>query len=113
MVYNKTIEKEQQRKQKGEINMKIEICKSYNVLGRENYPVYSTSPASDICDRITVELPDDLYAGKNRAGETLLSLGGATYTLGEVLTNHWDKPCLLWYDGRSYHQVKLPVVGEE
>ena len=44
--------------------MKLSLYKSYGVLAHEGHPVYSVhAPASDIFDRITVEVPDELIAG--------------------------------------------------
>lgn len=79
--------------------MKIEICKSYGVLGHEKVPYYSLNPASEIYDRITIDVPDDLYAGENAYGDPLVTINGTTYTLDEVLSNNAGNPMISWYDG--------------
>lgn len=86
--------------------MKITIYKSYGVLSHEKQPVYSYgSPASEIYDEITVELPG--YIGVNDYGEPMVDIDGKRYLLSEVLRNYGDKPALLWYDGRRRHHIFL------
>lgn len=92
--------------------MKIEICKSYGVLGYEKVPFYSLNPASDIYDRITVNVPDDLYAGENAYGDPLVTLSGMTYKLDEVLRNRADNPMLAWHDGDKVKYRMLSAVSE-
>lgn len=85
--------------------MKVNLYKSYGVLAHEATPFYSVStPASDICDQITVSIPNAI--GSNSLGEILVEIDGTQYLLGEVLTD-WDgAPALAWFDGATTrHQI--------
>lgn len=93
--------------------MKLSLYKSYGVLAHEGYPVYSVhAPASDIFDRITVEVPDELIAGETEAGELLLTLSGVDYPLDDTLTNVGDFPAIRWSDGERDHFRRLRVCAE-
>ena len=91
--------------------MKVELFASYGVLSHEKEPVFSlVLPASDIYDRVTVDLPDELVVGTNYEGEPLLKLSGMTYRLSEALDNQGHSPVIQWHDGRQYYSRKLMIV---
>lgn len=90
--------------------MTTTIYKSYGVLAHEKQPVYSAyAPASDIYDRITVEINIPTFA--NEAGELGVVLGGRKQWLVDVLTNWGDAPALAWYDEDGYHHIILNVIN--
>ena len=87
------------------------LCESYGVLGHEKRPVYSEMiPASDVYNVVTVDIPDEYPTSENALGETLIDIAGNTYLLTEVLTNHGDKPCISWFDGKQKHWITLEIV---
>lgn len=93
--------------------MKLSLYKSYGVLAHEGHPVYSVhAPASDIFDRITVEVSDELIAGETEAGELLLTLSGVDYPLDDTLTNAGDAPAICWSDGEKEFFRRLRVCAE-
>ena len=89
--------------------MKIKLYKNYGVLAHEKEPYYTyLNPASDVYDRVTVDVPH--IVGVGDYGEYLVLLGGTIYTLQDVLSTVDDAPALRWYDGRAYQIVTLPTV---
>lgn len=88
--------------------MKTTIYCSYGVLAHEKKNYYSVDgPASDIYDKIEVNIPDEIVIGKNAFGELILNLDGTKYLLSEVLTNADDDPVLRWYNGKTYKTINL------
>lgn len=89
--------------------MKIELYESFGVLSHEKEPVYSQfAPASDVYNRITVELP--YVTGETAAREPVLTLDGVDYPLHVVLTTWDNTPTLRWYDGRRIRWIMLQAV---
>lgn len=80
--------------------MKTIIYANYGMLGAEKRTVYTTSPGSEIYDKLVVDIPDDLHAGINDLGDMLISTGYADYLLSEVLCGD-DKPRIRYFDGRN------------
>lgn len=90
--------------------MKIKIYGSYGVLAREKMVVYTwSSPASDIYDVMTVEIPDEIVYGKNYLDELLINLDGQVLLLSECLVAWGDKPALRWHDGQGERRIMLRV----
>lgn len=90
----------------------IGIYATMGLLAHEKQPVYTTSPASELSDKVTIEWPEDLPLGHNAAGELLVSIGSSTYRLDDLLvTGKDDAPCLRWYDGQTTRFRALRVVG--
>lgn len=89
--------------------MKIKLYKNYGVLAHEKEAIYTyLKPASDVYDRVTVDVPQ--IVGVSGYGEHLVLLGGEVYPLTDVLTTVNDAPALRWYDGRAYQIVTLLTV---
>ena len=65
--------------------MPITVYANYGVLAHEKTPVYTLHPITGAYDKLSIQIPDDLYAGENHAGDVLLTIGGDTYTLDEAL----------------------------
>lgn len=88
--------------------MKTTIIASHGALGHEFFPIYTESaPVTDAHETVTVDIPDELIAGRNEAGQLLLNLGGTTWLLCEALTNASESPALRWYDGETTHIIEL------
>lgn len=94
--------------------MKTKIYANYGTLAHEKEVVFGTAP-SDICDELTVEIPD---AFETVDGSIAVELSGTTYMLSEALDNantHGEagkkenKPVLRWYDGRQTYTKPLEV----
>lgn len=88
--------------------MKTTIYANYGVLGAEKRAVYTTSPGSEIYDKLVVDIPDELYVGHNCFGEVLINAGGIMYMLCEVLCGD-DKPRIRYFDGRHMVVRELEV----
>lgn len=89
--------------------MTTTIYKSYGVLAHEKQPVYSkAAPASQIYDRITVEI--NLPTWENAGGELGVILDGRKELLDDLLTTRGDAPALAWYDEDGYHHIILKVI---
>lgn len=89
--------------------MKIELYESFGVLNHEKEPVYTQFvPASDVYNRVTVELP--YVTGETAAREPVLTLDGVDYPLHVVLTTWDNTPTLRWYDGRRLRRIMLQAV---
>ena len=90
--------------------MKVEIYKSYGVLAHEKKPVYTvSSPASDIYDKVLVEIPN--ISGENMMGDLLVKLETGEFPLNQVLGNYDEDPALIWFDGFHTRHKILEVVG--
>ena len=76
--------------------MKTTIYANYNLLGAEKRIVYSLGRGR-LYDELVVDIPDDLSAGVTSYGEPLISAGGETYLLHEVLCGN-DVPCIRYFD---------------
>lgn len=88
--------------------MKVKIYCSYGVLAHEKHPVYSVhAPASDISEKIEINIPDEIIRGTNEYGEPILMLDGMKYLLSEALTNAGDKPVIRWYNGNTHKTISL------
>lgn len=91
--------------------MKVKLYKNYGVLAHEKESLYTyLKPASDVYDRVKVDVP--YIVGVGDYGEYLVLLGGEVYTLQDVLSTVDGAPALRWYDGQSYHDVILQTVEE-
>lgn len=92
--------------------MTMKIYASYGVLAHEKRPVYTVeAPAGDICDELTVELPEGWELAENEAGAPLLTMPtGETYLARELLTNRGDAPALRWYGGHQHHIITLKII---
>ena len=90
--------------------MTTTIYANYGLLGAEKRTVYSTR-RGEVSDTLSVNIPDDLYAGTNGAGEVLIGVAGITYLLDEVLCGD-NAPCLRCFDGDGYVLRMLSVVGD-
>lgn len=89
--------------------MKIELYESFGVLAHEKEPVYSLfAPASDVYNRVTVELPH--VTGQTVLGEPVLTLDGTDYPLHDVLTTWDNRPALCWHDGLHPRRIMLEAV---
>lgn len=89
--------------------MKIELYESFGVLSHEKEPVYTQfAPASDVYNRVTVELP--YVTGETAAREPVLTLDGVDYPLRYVLSTWGGKPALRWHDGRHPRRIMLQAV---
>lgn len=89
--------------------MKIALYESFGVLSHEREPIYSQfAPASDVYNRVTVELPH--VTGETAMGEPVLTLDGADYPLRYVLSTWGGKPALRWHDGRHPRRIILQAV---
>lgn len=94
--------------------MKINAYKIYGHLAHEKRPVYSLGrPDEDIYDTIALDIPDDIYDGKNEAGEALVNLDGTVYRLCEVLASYGESPALRWYNGTNYRYILLKEADRE
>lgn len=94
---------------KGDKIMKINLYESFGALAHEKEPVYSQfAPASDVYNRITVELPH--VTGETIVGEPVLTLDGEDYPLRYVLATWGGKPALRWHDGQHPRRMMLEVV---
>ena len=89
-----------------------EIYKSWGVLAHEKQPVYTFDvPASDIYDKISIEIPDGWSISENTVGQTLVdSPDGITYLGYEILTNWGDSPAFRWHDGHTDRHIILGVI---
>jgi hypothetical protein len=96
--------------------MKTTIYANYGTLAHEKEVVYGTAP-SDICDELTVEIPN---AFETADGSIAVELSGITYMLSEALGNantrgesgkHKSNPVLRWYDGAETHTIPLVVIA--
>lgn len=92
----------------------LKIFESYGVLTHEKRPVYSVGrPASDAYNAVSVLISNadnTIQLFENEAGEKLITIGGTTYLLSEVLTNYGDKPCLSWFNSNGRHRIMLEVI---
>lgn len=76
----------------------VEMYRNYGILGHEKSPVYSLSP-SEICDRVTVYIPNRFKPHWTIEGNVSLSLSGDRYLLTDVIqTDRNDAPYIAWYD---------------
>lgn len=90
--------------------MRTIIYENFGALAAEKRSVYTIRPMESAvtADRLEVEIPDELYAGENQAGEILLDLNGI-YMLSEVLGGN-EHPTLIWYDGQKRHRKMLRIT---
>ena len=91
--------------------MIIALYKNYGVLSSEKKVVYTPyAPASDIYDKIKVDVPMRFIAGFNSFGELLIDLKVCTVPLPDVIaTNKNGDPIFRWYDG-AYHTYVLKEI---
>ena len=76
----------------------VEMYRNYGILGHEKSPVYSLSP-SEICDKVTVYIPNRFQPHWTIEGNVSLSLSGDRYLLTDVIqTDRNDAPYIAWYD---------------
>ena len=88
--------------------MKMTVYCSWGVLAHEKHPVYSVhAPASEICDKVEINIPDEIIYGVNEIDEPILLLDGTKYLLSEALTNAGDSPVLRWHNGITYNSISL------
>lgn len=101
------------RGQKGkEMITKIYAC--YGILGHEKETVYSVTP-SDICDEITVEIPEDMRPYVTMTGDIAVFMPPTAidsfvpYTLEEVLTSTKDgEPAIMSF---GYFRALKQIEG--
>ena len=76
----------------------VEMYRNYGILGHEKSPVYSLSP-SEICDKVTVYIPNRFRPHWTVEGNVSLVLSGDRYLLTDVIqTDRNDAPYLAWHD---------------
>ena len=88
--------------------MTTTIYARYGVLGREKEVIYWTKPIGDICDKISVEIPESLFPYVTKYGEiaVLMPIPNTNmrteYLLHELLVRTKDcEPALTAY-GKTY-----------
>ena len=86
--------------------MKTIIYANHGMRGAEKRTVYTTSPA-EIYDRLEVEIPDDIYYGKNEYEEILLKMDGTVYLLSEVLCGDEFPHIMVPGDKTKYKMLKV------
>jgi hypothetical protein len=88
----------------------IKIYANYGLLAHEKETVFSTT-ASDSCNAITVQLPENWKAYKSDAGIFLESPWGWSYTPEEVLQSRNNEPWIFAIDkdGKQYER-KLKII---
>ena len=73
-----------------------------------------------VSEALTVEIPDDLYYGKDEADIALLKIDGDVYPLDTILAGD-KRPCLIIPDvdrktkrisGSIKHHLDYPAVGQ-
>lgn len=88
--------------------MRTEIYANYGMIAHEGKPKYNQYKLSDIADKITIDLPDDLNPTENEVGDILIKLSDTVYLLNDVLeAGAEDKPILRWFDGFKFHARRL------
>lgn len=91
--------------------MTTTIYANYGLLGAEKRTVYSCG-RGEIYDELVVDIPDDLFAGYNTAGEVLVDIGlSYMHPLSEVLCGD-DTPCVLCLGDDGWAPRKLSVVSK-
>ncbi len=76
----------------------VEMYRNYGILGHEKSPIYSLSP-SEICDKVTVYIPNRFRPHWTVEGNVSLVLSGDRYLLTDVIqTDRNDAPYLAWHD---------------
>ena len=91
---------------------------NYGVLAHEYKIIYTCNGPHFHAvgsDRVIVEIPEELIAGRNYLGELLIKVPGeAWYCPLSELLGSWDgKPCLKWYNGPTTRRKMLSVINEE
>lgn len=85
----------------------VEMYRNYGILGHEKRPVYSLSP-SEICDKVTVYIPNRYQPHWTIEGNVSLSLSGDRYLLTDVIqTDRNDTPYITWYDPPRLRRIPL------
>lgn len=96
--------------------MKTTIYANYGVLAHEKQTVYSTSPISEVYDKLTVEIPASLNPYTTVLREVGIEPDNARCNgLSEVLTTtKGNRPAVRYcdYDGKL-HIVALTIIEED
>lgn len=95
--------------------METTIYANYGVLAHEKQTVYSTSPVSDVHEKLTVEIPASLNPYTTVMGEVGIEPDGYGCTgLAEVLTTtRGNRPAVKYMDrNNKLHIVALPVLDK-
>lgn len=76
--------------------MKTTIYANYGILAAEKRCIYTAYRILDVpvSEALTVEIPDDLYYGKDEADIALLKIDGDVYALDTILAGD-KRPCLI------------------
>ena len=96
--------------------MKTTIYANYGVLAHEKQTVYSTSPISDVYDKLTVEIPATLNPYTTMMDEVGIEPDNAMCNgLSEVLTTTTGKRPAVRYCDRDgkLHIVALNIIKED
>ena len=98
--------------------MNLEIFANYGVLAHEYQTIYTcTAPHvhAAASDRVVVEIPDELIAGRNYLDILLIKIPGEAWPcpLPDMLASWGGRPCLIWYDGHTTHRKMLSVINGE
>ena len=90
---------------------KLQVYKSYNVLGSEKIPQYSYSvPMSEIYDKVDIEIPEMFEVFTSKTYEIIIvTPTGGHHIIDEILESREDGPYFVWYKGAKY-SYKLTVV---
>lgn len=90
---------------------KLQVYKSYNVLGPKKIPQYSYStPMSEIYDKVAIEIPEIFEVFTSKAqGVIIVTPTGGHYLIDDILESREEGPYFVWYKGATY-SYKLTVV---
>lgn len=86
--------------------METTIYRNYGLLAHEYETIYSVAE-SEICDEILVEIPEDVFYGRNECDQIIVTLDGTLYLLCDVLGAKGDAPALKWFDGKRTRTMPL------
>lgn len=96
--------------------MKTTIYANYGVLAHEKQTVYTTNPISDVCDKLTVEIPDSLNPYITVMDEVGIEPDNAGCNgISEVLTTAaGNRPAVRYCDSNGkINIVALPIIKED
>lgn len=96
--------------------MKTTIYANYGVLAHEKQTVYTTNPISDVCDKLTVEIPDSLNPYITVMDEVGIDPDNAgCIGLSDVLTTATgNRPAVRYCDlNGKFNIVALTIIKED
>ena len=96
--------------------MKTTIYANYRALAHEKQTVYTTNPISDVCYKLTVEIPDSLNPYITVMDEIGIEPDNAGCNgLSEVLTTATgNRPAVRYCDSNGkINIVALPIIKED